>query len=1082
MAIEFREVPSAKIRSDAFIALGLSIVAFLVYVLTMSRGIYPGESAQLMATFSGFNPQPLPTHPVWGKLVSWVSQINILSLPLRLNLFSLICSVLCVPLIYKLVNFFIYETINEEYSVDYAAKTSSLAAIVAAVAFMFSAPIWHAATRLQYQNFEMLLVLIAASLLIGYAKSRRGWWLVLFSLLYGVCIVESSLFIPLLPVFIFATVVVLWKNRQISLPRVTWMALLMLVGTSLYYLCAKAFFKANDPTITGFATINDVVLALWKVQIKELTTGLPRVNWLILLIMSIIPWVTCTLAAPRALNNERSWSQYILHFTATVIVLLALANSTFSPWALLQPYGKLPVWAYAMLATMAGYLVAYWYLLLTVKRPKRNISTSVLVKRLGDWLGLIITYPLIALIALASLLNVVDCRGSRGDFADRCAKEILERLGERIWFVTDGTLDAHLAIQAHERGQELHLVCLQKDLNKRYLHEMAALIEEKELFPASELQRMQNTLSLGILPFLQDWFVMDREIDKKMAVFGVPDFWFTADMEPVPEYLFFGGKRDIKTINGKELFSDFTAFWQTMDKLLQQTQKRTRPDPTTGLRLYLRRHLGFVANNLGVLLEDLGLEAEAFKTYTTVHNTIDPHNVSAMFNRFEMARRGVAAASASKDVIEKELRDFVANLKGQYPLWSLSRYYGYVRSPELFARLGWSWALSGQTGAALKGLRTAANLLVSDAARANAMLSEAAIYSLSGDRTKTTAVYQDILKNDPSNRSAMLGLARIAVQDGAVDAARRWLEQAARSDDKRGALGVEWATIHLMNNDLAQARLILQETTDLQPQNLQAWAMLAMVNLQQDQTEEIDTVILPKMEKIAGTNDDYYYQITRALTMQRKGKSHERAARESFIRAASLRPDIMGVKDSILQLDISMNDQVNAELHARQVLRSDRKHALANYVLGSLRLQEGSYGEAEGFLRQSITTSPSAAAHNDLAETLRRIRKFDDAEAQARAACKLSPDLYIAWETLAAVLVDANRKLEEAEQSVRKSIQLEESDLRPHITLARILLKKGEVERARETIHMLRSRQKELPVFDQEELTKLAAEASARSN
>jgi hypothetical protein len=100
--------------------------------------------------------------------------------------------------------------------------------------------------------------------------------------------------------------------------------------------------------------------------------------------------------------------------------------------------------------------------------------------------------------------------------------------------------------------------------------------------------------------------------------------------------------------------------------------------------------------------------------YSYVHDTIDPENISVLFNRFEMARRGAASASASKEVIERELKDFVANLKQQYPLWSLSRYYGYVRSPELFARLGWGWALSGQTGAALAGVSRAINLLPTD--------------------------------------------------------------------------------------------------------------------------------------------------------------------------------------------------------------------------------------------------------------------------------------------------------------------------------------------------------------------------------
>ncbi|MDD4174605.1 MAG: tetratricopeptide repeat protein, partial [Kiritimatiellae bacterium] len=320
---------------------------------------------------------------------------------------------------------------------------------------------------------------------------------------------------------------------------------------------------------------------------------------------------------------------------------------------------------------------------------------------------------------------------------------------------------------------------------------------------------------------------------------------------------------------------------------------------------------------------------------------------------------------------------------------------------------------------------------------------------------------------------------RLAVQEGALDTAKKWLEQAAKSDDTRGTLGVEWAVIHLMNNDLDRARLALQEATDLQPKNLQAWAMLAMVQLQQNQTDDIETVVLPKMEKIAGTADNYFIQITRAQVALKKGKKFQRPARESFVRASMLRPDIVGVKDMILQLDIAMNDQENAALHARQVLRSNRKHSLANYVMGSLRLQEGEYGEAEDFLRRSVETSPSAAALNDLAEVLRRIRKFDEAEKHVRAALALSPDLYVAWETLAVILLEADRDLNEAEQAVRKSIELFNEDLRVRITLARILLKKGEIERARETIRQVKSRQGELTPFDQAELARLSEAASA---
>jgi len=116
---------------------------------------------------------------------------------------------------------------------------------------------------------------------------------------------------------------------------------------------------------------------------------------------------------------------------------------------------------------------------------------------------------------------------------------------------------------------------------------------------------------------------------------------------------------------------------------------------------------------------------------------------------------------------------------------------------------------------------------------------------------------------------------------------------------------------------------------------------------------------------------------------------------------------------------------------------------------------------------------------NDLSEVLRRLRKFEEAEQHARAAIKMSPDLYVAWETLGAILLEANKNLDEAEQSVRKAMALYADDLRIRITLARVLLKKGEVERARETIRQVKSRQSELSKFDQAELARLTEEASS---
>lgn len=1079
MITGFKESVLEKRKIDWLLSLGLGLLAAVVYGLTLSKGVYPGESAWLTAVYSGVEPLELPLHPVWGLIVSWLNTVSLFSLPVRFNLLSAVCSVISVALMYRLMSFLVYDTIYEEYSVEYAPRVSFWAGLFSSLAFMFAVPVWQSATRLQYQSFDLMLVLILANLLVAYAVVHWRFLLVIFAVFYGVGIVETPALIPLAPVFLTFLIYVMWKRGDLSLYRITWLGVFAVLGMGAYYYFAWRFFGTHDCDALGLRSVMDVLVAVWKAQILQLKTGLPRVGWLILLLMSVVPWLAAGFASYRALNNERSWSQYILHFTLTFIVVLGLTKTVIAPWEMIKPFGRLPVYVYAMLSMVAGYLVAYWYLLMKVERPKRGNETSVLTKQAGDWLGLIFAYPLAVIIVFAAIVNFFECRSSRGAFADRCAKEILDRMGNRTWLVTDGTLDTHLQVLAKIRGKELNLLCLQKDMSPFYLKSMARMIENKKVFAAADMQRMKSTLDLGVLPFIQDWFAMDKEIEKKVAVFGVPDFWYTAGITPVPDFFFFTGCRDIQALKGRPLFDEYMAFWREMDKVLP-VSKNVGNDPVLGMRANLRRHMGFVANNLGVVLEDLGNDKDAFAVYTYVHNKLDPDNISALFNRFEMARRGSSVTSSSKEIIERQLNDFIKNLKQRYPLWSLSRYYGYVRSPEIFARLGWGWALSGQSGAALAGISRAINLMPSDQ-RQGALQAMAAIYTLSDDRNKTEAVYQDIIKSDPNNRAAMLGLARLAVQDGAMERAKSWLEKAATSEDKRGVLGVEWALIHLMNNDIPRARLALQEATDLQPKNLQAWAMLALVQMQQGELEDIEKVILPKMESLAGTVDNYFVQITRAQLWVQKGNDlgAKKTAREAFIRASMLRPDIPGVKDMILHLDIAMNDQAGAELHARQVLRTTRKHSLANYVMGSLRLQEGSYGEAEDFLRRSVETAPSAAALNDLAEVLRRIRKFDEAERCVREALKLNPGLYVAWETLASVLLEANKDMSEAEHAVRKAMELYKDDLRINITLARIQLKKGDVEMARGTIRQLKSRQGELSKYDQAELSRLSDLASS---
>ena len=99
MTTEFKAASSDKRKIDLILSLGLGVLATVVYGLTVSRGVYPGESAQLMAGYSGIETLDLPLHPIWGMIVTWLSGVSVFSLPLRLNLISVLCSVVSVVLV-----------------------------------------------------------------------------------------------------------------------------------------------------------------------------------------------------------------------------------------------------------------------------------------------------------------------------------------------------------------------------------------------------------------------------------------------------------------------------------------------------------------------------------------------------------------------------------------------------------------------------------------------------------------------------------------------------------------------------------------------------------------------------------------------------------------------------------------------------------------------------------------------------------------------------------------------------------------------------------------------------------------------
>jgi hypothetical protein len=475
-------------------------------------------------------------------------------------------------------------------------------------------------------------------------------------------LVESPIFVPSSIVIFFAFMLVLVKNGSSLYGIASVYLLTVVIGMIVFVKTVSGGFLGTEAAeAAGCSSSLDVFLRIAKDSIREMRTWVSRPGWLAIIALSVLPAVSCMFAAGRGLNNDRRWSQYIFHIAMTFCASLALATA-LSPESILRPFGISPVATSTLVALVSGYLAAYWYLLarcpLPVKEFKSEGGDSA--AKIGRSIAPVFGCAFVVVIALSSLVNAFNCGRGRGEFADICAKEILNSLGDRTWFITDGTLDDHLRVAAATAKKELNLVCLQRDMNESYLDELSQLVKERGL--AAGNANLQMSLRLGVLPFIQDWFAGDADVMKKAAIFGVPDFWYMAERMPVPENVVFGGAKAVKSVDGKALAAGFKAFWARIAPTLWTERNRegsrniaTCDDPVTSLRLQLRRHVGFVGNNLGVFLQDCGLNDEAFAIYELVLGTIDPDNVCALFNEFEMARAGIKCAVAKKIEIERKL-------------------------------------------------------------------------------------------------------------------------------------------------------------------------------------------------------------------------------------------------------------------------------------------------------------------------------------------------------------------------------------------------------------------------------------------
>ena len=1050
-------------KRDWVAALALGAGALLLYALNLAGYVFPGESAHLAAVWGGLDKASFEMYPLTRAFAGLFGRFA-----------PAVFGAVAVSAIYLVSAALVRCRIGGEEAPKHLASSAFVAGLVAAVTFMLAPAVESASTHLEPRMFATVWALLAFLILFATVAVPRwlAWILAIVSgAVAGTGLADSPLFLMLLPLHVAAA----WTASKAAGGRGYGAAAVVLL------VFIASFFAFVPSAVGNFGEYVNFQVAAAKAYFA------PN-GWLFIPIFATLPFLVSLVSGVSSYRDQGSWAQWLFHVAMTVFAVLAVATP-LSPSSVARECGHLPVATSGFAALVAAYVAAYWWIQAR-STARFNESLESAPSQTGRIVAYIAGGVLSIAVVFSSLINVFSFDSASGAFADKVADKIVDDLDGRTWLVTDGSLDDHLRFSAARKGKELNLICLQRDLDKSYLADLGELVKAKGL-GGEKSNELAISLSLGVLTFVQDWLADDPEAAKSVAIFGAPDLWHAAKLKPVPEFAFFGSDPSREP--------DWSA-WKQFGEILSAPKGWgsyrlwKNEDPVERMRLDLRRHFGLVATDRGVWLQDEGRNDEAFAMYELVLDDIDSDNVSALFNEFEMARVGHPKALQKRSELERRLKAIKDDADRRYRLWGLANYYGYIRSPEIFVRLGYVWARSGRPGEALHQIRRAIEFVPAEN-KTSLITMMAALYASGDERGKSRAMYESVLSKDAENHDALIGLMRLELMDGNSEKALAYLEKAVAKAGDSVSAKLEIAMFHMMKGEQEAAAAELRKVTDADASNLQAWSMLAAVTIQQIDaagdnatktklTKYLEDVILATMEKQARSASDYYLQTTRAFVLLRKGDEKRREARDALVAAMRDRPDVAATSDMVLGLDISLNDTEDAERQAKEVLRRNRKAPLANYVMGSLALQNGRYMEAETFLRRAVAAErPVVLALNDLAEVLRRNRNFKEAEGFARKAVESAPDLYVAWETLGSILMDAGGNLDEAERCVNKACELSkgkdgrEADVRMLVSLARVQLARGDMVRGKGTLRKVLGRVGELSDFERGEFEELRKSA-----
>ena len=1035
----------SRIRKWGAILVG--VACFALFLITSARMPLPGDSVNNLLLLLRLSPVESFRNPLWywmGRLVLSVTSGSPL---LWIHGLNGMMGALCAGLLFWITSGIPHNRTSEEKVRSVRPFWPQLVSgLTAAALLALCAPFWFSSVRAFPQTLHVLLILLLVLLLMVYRASGRFRWIVFFSVLYGISLVESALLLLFAPLFFAACLVLLWHHDDFKFRKLVLLLVAFLTGLSAILLHAWSFKGTPTYVWREFQSYGHLLGVMLKDHYLLAMRGVPRVGWLMIGLFSVLPWLLIV-PFPRTGEAKKKgfWGSYVLMLILTVFGIVVLSNHAITPWA---QFGLMPlvVLPYLFLASWMGYLAGYWYIM--AARPRRPGARARpgrrhLIRRL--YLAVLTVG-----VGLLAVRNYPDVSDRQAIPAMGLARDVVASLEGQEWLVTNGAIDGLIQYAAFEAGVPLDLLNLgqaQAPLHRKYV--------------ASRLTdpRLRSLAMVGMGPLLDEWIGARESVTEDLAVLTHADLWQSKGYIAVPSGTVFMGAPEDQIPAGATLRERSDQLFSRMVGGLDAAKNALHPLPA--LNEWVFSHYSKVANNLGVLLEDQGDTKGGLDLYRTALN-VNPENVSALLNAFSLTEgekteeaRDIAARVA---VLER-------NLDGRLHVWGLAYHHGYVRNPLAFLQMGWAWAMTGKAGAAIRDFERAAELAGS---RSHLQMALAALYFREGRVEESEQAYFAMLVDDPDNTTAILGLARLAMRQGQYDQARGYLARLLELGVPADIIEFELASLEILMGNIPQATAILERLAEKNPEHLRASAMLTLLAVEQGDDDSLARYVA-RLEQAKETPPGV--KLILAIVYLRAG-ANERA-RIHLEELVGVQPDHAQALEMLVKLDLGSGRMEDAEVRIRQIFEIDPGNAFANLALGSLQYVRGEYELAETSFQASIQRQPTSDALNSLAWVYMAMGRYTEAQKFSARAVRADARNAFAWDTLGeASLLLGN--LELAERALLRASELLPDSPRIIFHLAQLYEAKGDLAQAHRLAENLHRHGRHLPADLYEDLLKFS--------